>query len=239
MSILQALQSASVRLVGRRPSVFFSSTDQFEQELVDLVNEAARDICATQDWQALTRVATFTGDSVQEDFDGPIDYQRQLIDADIQDLNNWAWGYCHMTDLNQFLYRKARGFEPYPGAWIIYGGQFHFSPAPGTGQTATFPYISKNYAVGSDGNAKDEFTRDDDTFIIDGGERLLTLWLIWRWRENKKLDATGDQENFVKAISELGSKDAGSRVIRRNWSGLNRYNWVYAWPGTLGLPNGG
>lgn len=238
MAILQALQSAALRLTGSRPSVFFSSTEQLEAELVDLINEAARDICATQDWQALTAVKTFTGDGTEETFPIPSDYQRMLLDADMQDLNNWAWGYGHVTDINQFLYRKARGFEPYPGAWIMYGGQFHFSPAPPTGQTATFPYISKNYAIDNDGVAKAEFTKDDDTFVIEGGERLLTLWLVWRWRENKKMDSTGDQENFVKAISELGSKDAGSRIIRRNWSGLNRYNWVHAWPWELGNPGG-
>lgn len=234
MTILSAMQRAAMRLVGYSPSVFFSSSETFEAELVDLINEAAQDICATQDWQALTGVKTFTGDGVNEDFSIPSDYSRQLIDSDIQDLNNWAWGYCHLTDMNQFLYRKARGFEPYPGGWIIYGGQFHFSPAPASGQTATFPYISKNYAISADSTVKPEFTRDDDSFIIDGGERLLTLWLIWRWRENKKLDATGDQENFMKAMSEIGSRDRGSNVIRRNWSGLNRYNWVHAWPWQLG-----
>lgn len=237
MTILQALSSAKLRLVGERSSVFFSSTDQTDAELVDLINEAARDICATQDWQALTKVATFNGDSAQEDFNAPADYQRMLVDADIQDLNNWAWGYRHVGDINDFLWSKERGWGPYPGGWIIYGGQFHFSPAPSAGGTAVFPYISKNYAVGSDGVAKAEFTKDDDSFIIEGGERLLTLWLIWRWRENKKMDSTGDQENFVKAISELGAKDRGSRVIRRNYSGLNGYNWVHAWPGVLGLPN--
>lgn len=232
MTILSAMQAASIRLVGYRPSVFFSSSQTFEQELVDLVNAGAKDICRSQDWQALTKTYSFTGDSDKEDFDGPADYGRQLIDADIQDLNNWAWGYFHLTNINEFLYRKARGFEPYPGAWIIYGGQFHFSPAPATGQSATFPYISKNYAVGNDGVSKAEFTKDDDSFVLP--EELLTLWLVWRWRENKKMDATGDQENFAKAFSEIAAKDAGSKIIRRNWSGLNRYNWVHAWPWELG-----
>lgn len=235
MTILQAMQSAAIRLVGHKPSVFFSSSDQFEAEIVDLVNEAAQDICATQDWQALTSIQTFTGDGVTNEFPIPSDYQRMLLDADMQDLDNWAWGYRHITDINTFLYREARGFEPFPGGWIMYGDKFRFSPSAPAGQTATFPYISKNYALNTDGSQKAQFTRDDDSFRIDGGERLLTLWLIWRWRENKKLDATGDQENFVKAISELGSKDRGSRVIRANYSGLNRYNWVHAWPWTLGV----
>src|SRR3546814_5464552 len=51
-----------------------------------------------------------------------------------------------------------------------------------------------------------------DTFLLP--ERLLTLGLVWRWRENKKLDATGDQEAFIKALDEYAAKDKGSRVIR-------------------------
>lgn len=234
MTILNAMQSASMKLVGYRPSVFFSSQNQFEQELVDLINEAAADIVATNDWQALTAIANINGDSVTEEFPFPTDYSRQLLDADIQDLNDWAWGYNHMSDINEFMYRRARGFEPYPGVWIIYGNKFHFSPAPATGQDASFPYISKNYARRQDGNVAESFSADDDSFVINGGERLLTLWLVWRWRENKKFDATGDMENFQKAFSELAAKDAGSSVIRRNWSGLNRLNWVHAWPWELG-----
>lgn len=214
MSILNAMQSAAVRLVGRRPSVFFSSQDQFEQEIVDLVNEAATDIVRYQDWQALIEVANLTGDGVIDSFDVPDGYDRMMLTSEIQDPNNWVWGYQQVDSLNEFLYLKARGFGPYPGIWTIYDEQFQFTPAPPAGQLAIFPFVSKNYARGSDGVNKDQFTKDDDEFRIRGGERLLTLWLVWRWRENKKLDATGDMENFTKAIDELAAKDGGSKVYR-------------------------
>lgn len=234
MTILTAMKSAAMRLVGYSPSVFFSSQQKFEQEIIDLINEAATDILATNDWQAVTKIANITGDGATENFAFPSDYSRQLLDSDIQDLNDWAWGYRHITDINEFMWRRARGFEPSPGGWIIYGNEFHFSPAPASGQSASYPYISSNYAISADATVGPAFTKDDDSFILKGGERLLTLWLIWRWRENKKLDASGDMENFQKAFSELASKDAGSRVMRSNYSVLNRLNWVHAWPWELG-----
>lgn len=230
MSLLTAMQSASMRLVGYRPSVFFSSQNQFEQEIVDLVNEVAKDCVASEDWQSLTRMYSINGDGTTENFPFPSDYNRQLLNSDIQDFANWAWGYIHITDINDFEFRRSRGFEPFPGAWIIYGNQFHFSPAPASGNTASFPYISKNYAIDESGASKPEFTADSDNFALD--DRLLTLGLIWKWRENKKFDSTGDQENFQKCIDELATRDKGSKIIRsgRRWN----VNASIAYPWTLG-----
>src|SRR3546814_7813237 len=61
MAILAALQSASLRLAGQRPASFFGSSGLLEQELCDLSNEVAEDICQYQDWQNLTKVHSLTG----------------------------------------------------------------------------------------------------------------------------------------------------------------------------------
>lgn len=233
MTVLQAMQSASLRLIGRKPSVFFSSQNLFEQQLVDWVNEAATDIVKYQDWQSLIQVANFTGDGIITSFDTPDGYDRMMLTADVQDLNNWVWGYEHVPSLNDYLWLQARGFGPYPGVWCIFDDKFNFYPAPPAGQLATFPYISKNYAKAANQTNKPAFTADDDTFRIPGGERLLTLWLVWRWRENEKLDYTGDQENFMKAIDELASKDKGARVYRSGTSRIHG-NFRLAYPYTLG-----
>lgn len=210
MAILSALQSAALLLIGRKPTTFYGSAETFEMEIADLANEVATDIAKYQDWQALTTVYEIAGDGSTVMYDLPADYDRMLINSDVQAPSNWVWGYRPFTDLNTFLFEQARGFSPYPGGWIIYSNKLRFSPAPST--TAMFPYITLNYAKDSDGNGKPAFTSDNDTFVLP--ERLLKLGLIWRWRENKKLDASGDQEAFVKAIEEYGSKDTGSKILR-------------------------
>lgn len=233
MTILSAMQKAAIRLVGQSPQVFFSSSEQFELEIADLVNEVANDICKYADWQALTKVYNIPTDGVTDVFPMPNDYDRQLLVTDIQDLNNWIWGYHHTTNFNDFLYEKARNLYVIPGCWTIYQNSFHFAPAPAFGNSATFPYVSTNYAVTQDGNSMPEFTSDTDQFIIRGGERLLTLGLVWRWRENKKLDYTGDQEAYMMLIDQLAAKDKGSNVQRSN-SFSRRLNTRIAWPFTLG-----
>jgi hypothetical protein len=102
---------------------------------------------------------------------------------------------------------------------------------PSDTQTATYPYITKNWARSAALTDGPAFTADDDTFLLP--ERLLTLGLVWRWRENKKLDASGDQEAFVKALDEYGAKDKGSRVIRRRASRGIPGTYA-AWPWELG-----
>lgn len=235
MSILAPLQSATLRVAGVRPSNFFGSSGLIEQEMCDLINEVAEDIAQYQDWQTLTKVHSMTGDGGTEVFEFPEDYDRQLLNADMQDLQSWAWGYDHITDINDFLYQRQRGMILTPGAWIIYGGKMHFTPPPSG--DASFPYISRNYALDSGTlETKPQFDADTDDFILvdlraKKGQSLLTLGLVWKWREMKKLDFTGDMENFVKTLDEYASKDAGSKVIRYGGRFFNRrgpWPWVRA-----------
>lgn len=231
MTALSAMQAASLRLMGRKPSTFFQSSEQFELELTDLVNEVAADIAKYQDWQALIAIGTVTGDGTATAFDLPSDYDRMLINSEIQDLNGWFWGYCYAPDLNAFLRAQEQGWGAWPGGWTIYGDQLRFSAAPASGDTATWPYITKNIVLRSDATPKAAFTADNDTFRLP--ERLLTLGLVWRWRENKKLDATGDQEAFIKALDEYAAKDKGSRVMR--WKSGRAFSGSHmAWPWELG-----
>lgn len=231
MAILPALQSAAIRLIGRKPTTFFGASGVFEMEICDLVNEVAQDIAKYRDWQALVRTSTITGNGVLTAFDLPADYDRMLGSAIVQDATNWAWGYYRIHDWSSFLELSGRGFSPMPGGWIISAGKMNFSPAPGAGHSAQFPYVSANWAMGADDVAKPAFTADTDTFLLT--ERLLTLGLVWRWREQKKLDFTGDMEAFTKALDEIATKDGGTRVIRssarRGFPGTS-----LAWPWALG-----
>lgn len=232
MAILSAMQSAAIRLLGQRPGTFFGASNTFEMEIADLVNEVAIDVAKYQDWQALTKFATITGDGTVSTFGLPDDYDRMLQNARMQDVQAWFWGYSRVMDLNEFTYLVNTGWGPVPGVWTLYANQLRFAPVPSDGNSATYPYISSEYArdAGTQ-ETKAAFTSDSDVFLLP--ERLLTLGLIWRWRENKKLDASGDQEAYIKALDEYAAKDKGARVYRSNsrrfFPGVRM-----AWPGVLG-----
>lgn len=211
MTIRDAMQSASIRLLGRKPSEFFSSTDQFEQELADLVNEAAKDITKDHAWSALTTLNTIPGDGVTTAFPLPADYDRMPVDVDIHSQTWNTWRFARTRDLDQYLdFTTGMGIMS-PGIWVMLGGKINFYPAIGTGEQAKFYYQSKNYAVDKDGIPKAAFSRDDDTFVLS--ERLLTLELIWRWRSQKRLEYSEDMANAQKARSEEIGADKGARIL--------------------------
>lgn len=230
MAILAALQSASIRLLGQKPATFFGADNGLAMELTDLANEVAGDVAKYQDWQALQRVGSVAANGSATEFDLPADYDRMMINSDVQGRTSWAWGYFAYSDINQFLYDEGRGWQSSPGGWIISGNKIRFSPAPSS--EAIFPYITKNWARPSSGPDQPAFSNDADSFLLP--ERLLTLGLVWRWRENKKLDASGDQEAFIKALEEYASSDRGSRIVRKGYSRrLNNTSLPY--PGIMGL----
>lgn len=230
MTILSALQSASVRLIGRKPSTFFSSTQQFELEMIDLANEVAKSIADEHDWQGLMRTHLITGDGTTTAFPLPDDYDRQLLDSNIYSATNWAWGYQRVKRYDEWLYLQVRNFTMItPGWWILLDDQIQFIPAPKDADEAKFLYISKEIVTDESGAAKSSFTADSDTFFLD--ERLLTLGVIWRWREQKRLDYASDQANFDELFSHLSNRDAGAKPIfttGRRWPGM-RFRGAYPW----------
>lgn len=231
MTALSAMQSAAARLIGRKPSTFFSSQQTFEVEIVDLLNDVADDIAESHDWQGLTKIHTIIGNGTDEAFPLPSDYNRMLIDADVFDPNNWAWGYYHYTNINDWLRDKSRGFSMIPGGWIMLADQFNFFPIPAVAANADFPYISSQYARSTAGAPQSAFQDDDDVFVLP--EKLLTLGLIWRYRAQKGMGYAEDMQNYEIALSQAQARDGGSKVIRST-SRIRRGNIGIAWPWELG-----
>ena len=233
MTLLSAAQSAAIRLIGKKPSTIFSATDTFALEMQDLANEVARDIAKSQDWQALIEVYLINGDGETKAFPLPADYDRMLIDSNLYDALNWAWGYKRIVNPSDWLQYEIYDWQLIvPGAWTILGDEFRFVPAPYAGAEAKFVYISRNIVKDANGSTKPAFTKDDDEFVLS--ERLLTLGLIWKWREMKRLDSTTDQANFEKAFNEISGRDKGARIITVGNYWRDRFSTKLAYPWPLG-----
>lgn len=233
MTALSACQSALVRLVGRKPSTVFSSTEQTVVEIADLVTEVATDIMKGHDWQALTKIHSITGNGTDTAFALPEDYDRMALAQGVSDANSWFWGYTQVPDMDTWIMIQNGVYLGVvsPGWWILTGGQFQFQPAPATGAVAKFPYVSKNFAVGQDGASKSVFDNDNDTLVLD--DRLLTLGLIWRWRAQKRLEYAEDLQTYEIALSQAQARDRGATVIRSN--GNRRPGNIHVgWPWPLG-----
>lgn len=232
MTVLSACQSAFVRLVGRKPTTIFSSPDQMEIEMGDLSTEVAIDIMKSADWRALTKIHTLAGDGTATAFPLPADYDRMVLGQDVEDGNNWLWGYTAVYDLSEWIRITTSGFTAItPGWWIILDGQMQFSPAPASDAEAVFPYISNLIGRTAASAPIAAFTQDSDSFVLE--DRLLTLGLIWRWKAQKGLEYAEDMATYEAALSQAQARDKGSSVIRKGW-GNRRPGSYPAWPWPLG-----
>lgn len=227
MTVLSACQSAAMRLTGATLTALYGNSDQFASELANLANEAARDIAAKADWQVLTKLNTYVGDAVTTAFNLPADYDRMLTNADVHSSTWQTARFFKAQDLNEWMDFLDTGVVGMPGAWIILGGQMNITPTIPTGETARFYYITRNYAAGD----KSAFDNDADTFMLP--EHLLTLGVIWRWREMKRFEYAADLENYATSLMEAITRDRGPRIVKagpqRNLRGVRE-----AYPGPLG-----
>ncbi|WP_434733761.1 hypothetical protein NL154_05685 [Rhizobium sp. YTUHZ044] len=232
MSFLTAAQSAAIRLIGRKPTTFFSSQNTFELEIADLANEVAADLVKYADWRTLIAQHSMVGDGVTTAFNLPSDYDRMPFAQHITRANWYTWGYVDAPDLNYWNDLVNGLATPNPGYWIILGGQVQFRPAVSAGETAQFYYVSKNIVLDADATTKKaQFTQDDDSLRVD--ERLLTLGLIWRWRAQKRLEYSEDLQNYEIAAAQASSNDRGARILTE---GRPRTGWATTWayPRSLG-----
>lgn len=233
MTFLTAAQSAAIRLSVGKPSVFFSSTDDFEQEAVDLGNEVVRDIVKYADWRGLIKQQMMVGDGVTTAFDLPSDYDRMPKDAHVGRMNWYTWGYVDAPDLN-FWNDLVNGLaSPSPGYWIMLDRKMQFIPPVSADTTAEFYYVSKNAVIDGDtGESKPFFTKDSDTFFLD--ESLITLGIMWRWRQMKRLDYSEDMRNYEIRIQQISGEDKGARIVRMGKPVID-YNAQWAYPRNLGV----
>lgn len=229
MTVLSACQQASRLMTLEAPLSIFGSTDTYAIELSALVNESAQAIAKAHDWRKLTVLQTQTGNNAATAFDLPTDYDRMPMHADVYTTRSRT-PLSRVPDLNYWLEIELQNLSGGIGWWFILGGQIHFKPVLSSTDAAKYYYISNKIATANDASTKATFSADDDTFRLP--ERLLTLDLIWRWRQMKGLDYAEAMRNFEIAFGEEAGREKGSRIIRVGQARMpNDVN--YAYPGYI------
>lgn len=230
MTILSACQSAAVRLIGRKPNTIFSSQKKFEMQIADLVQEAAIDIAKAFDWQALMVLAQHQGDGTKTAFDFPQGFDRMPIKGNVHSATWQQSGYAPARDRDHWINLQTYSTAGAPGFWIVLDGQMQIYPPMGPSEVAKYYFVTKEIARDKDGVSKAQIDKDDDVFKLD--ERLLTLALIWRYRDLIGLDYSEAMENYERALAQVGGADKGKRILAEG-RGRMPYDAVYAFPGVI------
>jgi hypothetical protein len=230
MTILSACQSAAIRLVGREPTTIFSSQKAFELELSDLVQEAAVDIAKAFEWQALMVLAEHQGDGTTTAFDFPAGYDRMPVKGNIHSATWQQSGYRPARDRDHWINLQTYLSAGTPGFWIVLDNKMQIYPPMGPSEKAQYYFLTSEIAKSASGDGKTVISADDDVFKLD--ERLLTLALIWRWKEMKGLEYSESMANYERALAQIGGADKGRRILSVG-SRRTSIDADLAFPGTI------
>ena len=208
MTLLSIVKDAADAIGLPRPTAVYSSTDQQVRTLLSLSNRGGKALLDRYPWSASIKEATFT--SLAAELQGAM---ATLAPGFKAILNETIW--------NRSATRPAGG-PVSPGQWQAYkaqniagpwdryriqSGNLYIIPAPAAGQTFAFEYLSTYWCQSSGGTAQTAWAADTDTGLLD--EELLTLDLIWHFKQAKGLDYGEDFRTFeMQAVNAMG-RDGG------------------------------
>lgn len=139
-------------------------------------------------------------------------------------------GYRQARDLDEWINLQTYLAAGTPGFWIVLDGKMQIYPPMGPSEVAKYYFITDEIARASDGSSKSVINNDSDTFKLD--ERLLTLSLIWRWRDMNGLDYSEAMANYEQALAQIGGADKGARTVAIGRARLP-YDVDMAFPGNI------
>lgn len=216
MSVLSMVRATMGRLSLTPPSVVVTSTDNQVVQMFELLKEAAEDLADygidESGWQAMQAEWTFVtvAQEAQTNTPLPPDFSR-FINNTFYDRTTQRQLVGPLTPI-QFQQQKSRPIllQPYL-AFRERDGVFLIEPAPVAGDTIAYEYVSSFYAVSSAGQAKREFTSDDDTTYLD--EELLKKSLRWRWKQAKGLDYGEDMASYERSAAKTYAQDGAATAL--------------------------
>lgn len=211
-SILGLIQQVCKRSLGiEPPDNVFASTDRTAQELAEIAN-AALDMIGRIQWRKMLQRATYAGDGSTTDYDLPDDFGWMPDDQNVWSSTAQV-PFLPVRSTDDWLAMDVRDFNPGTNAWIIYGGQIHFTPALDNGENAYHYYQSTALVQPASGTAKSTFTLDTDTFRIS--DELLKKAIIYLWKQDKGLPYAEFLNDYEILKEKLIARDKGATIIRQ------------------------
>lgn len=215
MTCLSIIQNTSRRLGLLSPNAAVSSTDPQILQMLALLNEEGQELADRYQWQSLTQEATFT--TLASESQGSI---ATIAPGMKFILNETMWDRSQMIPVRgsispqRWQQRKASVTTgPYPD-YRIRGGLLLMSPPPAAGLNVAFEYVSSNWVSKNAGGTASEWSSDLDTSLLS--EQLLTLGLIWRFKEVKGFKYEEDFRKYERQVTDAMARDGSKPVLNAN-----------------------
>lgn len=229
MTLLTIIQDAADDLGITRPSTVISNTTTEARQLLRLANKEGYALANRFQWQEMVRENTFTMVATQNQ--GAIN-GTVVSDSDFDYIMpGTVWnrttdlpiiGSTEETDWQLLQSFNVTGpFERYR----IQNDNFYINPAPTAGHTLAFEYMSTSWCESSGGTGQSEWAADTDVPVLDA--EIMTLGIIWRWRQRKGLDYAEDFQEYERRVVEAENRNKSGKTLSLNGNFEKRF------PGTI------
>ncbi len=214
MSLLSVVQDACRRIGIVVPNAIVSSNDAQVMQLMTLLNQEGQNLSARFDWQVLRKEATFTG--VAADDQGAL---SSIAGTDCKYIiPDTFWNrtlrrpvYGSITPQDWQMLKASPQTGPFQ-QFLLRGGHILMIPNPTALQTLAFEYKTANWCMASDGvTGKSAYSADDDSALLD--EQIMTIGLIWRWRQVKGLEYAEDFRTYEGMVADAIARDKAPTTI--------------------------
>lgn len=205
MSVLSIIQDAAKQLSLNVPTgVVGVTSDDTVVQMLRLSNTGGKAIAKRHSWERMTKEHTFTTVADYPQTDSiPTDFDRMLPES----MFNRTRTRRVVGPMSQAEWQEMRGavvvtINP---VYRIRGGSVLLSPIPTAGDSVYYEYVSKNWCQSAASVEQSAWAADTDTALLD--EELLTLDLVWRFKQMKGLDFAFDQATFEERLRAIINND--------------------------------
>lgn len=234
MSLLTLCQAAARQLNLPVPASIVGNTDdETAVLLLRLASEEGESLMRRYPWQILISEKTFTT-LAQETQTGalPTDYDRMLPETMFnRTTRRFITGPLSAEDWQQ---QKALVQVYVNPVYRIRGDALLLANAPAAGETIAFEYVSKNWCKAADSTPQSDWVLDTDLGRLD--EKLMTLGLVWRFRQVKGLSYGEDLALYERRVTDAMMRDGTKPRISTDHYTADRVPRAPQMPETLIYP---
>lgn len=212
MTLLSAVNDAQRLLSLAVTSAIVSDGQETQNLLFALAKAEAAELLERDeyDFPALRRTKTFTmtTSATLQSSGKPTDFQRAVPETFwnrtqhkkiMGPLNDQEWAIANGSSVSSATWQSAM---------FRYDG-LHIYPAPSAADTGAYDYIINTPVQATGGGAyKTNFTVDTDVYLLD--DRVLTLGVVWRYKQAKGREYAEDLKNYEMALAAKVRSDRGA-----------------------------
>jgi hypothetical protein len=208
---LELVQSAAVEMGLQAPTSVYSTAELIPQQLGALLNLTGEMLVKRKVWRRLFREVLLPTVSGQGVYPLPADFARPISQTEWDTINRWPM--IGPETVQQWQWLKSGLISTGPrGQFRLVGNNIEVWPVPGTPGEISYCYISKYWAIATDGvTMKPKCTVDNDTTIFD--DRLMISGLKLRFYQAKQFDTNAYASEFQTNMDDAIAQDAGAPIL--------------------------